>query len=230
MPLHVSNTCAHHQEVKIALHSLWYHHTYRCDDTKSRVMQFWPPDDEHMRSKHVEAWNKLIVKQTFCASSWLITEINIAEPTKTTISASYRPILHTATIELIMPTYSLCTHFNVFNYPSTFFIYALKMFSNSLRTTKTDREMSELWKIEWEEYNFNVGVSVGFIVCNVFFVTVTISYVNDTTYITQQLLNVKIQDFKFFSYTHTRNSVEWLQNFPPAEHRYSELQTISITK
>ena len=27
MSLHVSNTCAHHQEVKIALHSLWYHHT-----------------------------------------------------------------------------------------------------------------------------------------------------------------------------------------------------------
>jgi len=29
MPLHVSSTCAHHYEVKIALHSLWYHHTYR---------------------------------------------------------------------------------------------------------------------------------------------------------------------------------------------------------
>jgi len=26
MPLHVSSTCAHHQEVKIALHSLWKHH------------------------------------------------------------------------------------------------------------------------------------------------------------------------------------------------------------
>jgi len=26
--------------------------------------------------KHVEAWNKLIVKQKCCASSWLITEIN----------------------------------------------------------------------------------------------------------------------------------------------------------
>jgi len=26
-------------------------------------MQFWPPDDEHMCSKHVEAWKKLIVKQ-----------------------------------------------------------------------------------------------------------------------------------------------------------------------
>ena len=29
MLLYVSSTCAHHQEVKIALHSLWYHHTYR---------------------------------------------------------------------------------------------------------------------------------------------------------------------------------------------------------
>jgi len=27
MPLHVLSTCAHHQEVKIALYSLWYHHT-----------------------------------------------------------------------------------------------------------------------------------------------------------------------------------------------------------
>ena len=26
MPLHVSSTYAHHQEVKIALHSIWYHH------------------------------------------------------------------------------------------------------------------------------------------------------------------------------------------------------------
>jgi len=51
--------------------------TYRCDDTRGCVMQFWPrDDDEHMCSKHVEAWNKLIVKQKFCASSWLISEIN----------------------------------------------------------------------------------------------------------------------------------------------------------
>jgi len=32
MPLHVSSTCTHHQEVKIVLHSLWYHHTYRCNE------------------------------------------------------------------------------------------------------------------------------------------------------------------------------------------------------
>ena len=96
MSLHVSSTCAHHQEVKIALYILWHHHTYRwpsraqverglvhetatyrCDDTRGFIMQFWPPDDEHMCSKHVETWNKLIVKQIFRASSWLITEINI---------------------------------------------------------------------------------------------------------------------------------------------------------
>ena len=29
-------------------HMCWYHHTYRCDDTRGCVMQFWPPGDEHM--------------------------------------------------------------------------------------------------------------------------------------------------------------------------------------
>jgi len=29
MPLHVSSTCAHHQEIKIVLHNIWYHHSYR---------------------------------------------------------------------------------------------------------------------------------------------------------------------------------------------------------
>jgi len=53
-----------------------YHHTYRCDDnTRGCVMQFWPSDDEHTCSKHVEAWNKIIIKQKLWASIWLITEI-----------------------------------------------------------------------------------------------------------------------------------------------------------
>ena len=43
MPLHVSSTCAHHQEVKIAVHSLWCHHTYR-----------WPS----RARAHVECKNK----------------------------------------------------------------------------------------------------------------------------------------------------------------------------
>ena len=29
--------------------------TYRCDDTRDFIVQFWPPDDEHMCLKHVEA-------------------------------------------------------------------------------------------------------------------------------------------------------------------------------
>jgi len=113
MPLHVSSICAHHQEVKIALHSLGYHHTetsvwskmtkiqffkyeqivvkfmcefFGCDYC---VMQFWPPDDEHMCLKNVEAWNKLIVKYKFCASSWLITEINILRCTVSKTSNKY---------------------------------------------------------------------------------------------------------------------------------------------
>ena len=54
------------------------HYTASSIITPMGVMQFWPPDDdEHMCPKHVEAWNKLIVKQKFCASGWLITEINI---------------------------------------------------------------------------------------------------------------------------------------------------------
>ena len=33
---------------------------FQCDDNRGCVMQFWPPYDEHMCLKHVEAWNKLI--------------------------------------------------------------------------------------------------------------------------------------------------------------------------
>jgi len=62
MPLHVSSTCAHHQVIKIALHSLWYHHTYRCDDTRGCI----PPDDEHMCSKHVETRNKIYCETILC--------------------------------------------------------------------------------------------------------------------------------------------------------------------
>ena len=41
MPVHVSSTCAHHQEVKIALHSLWYHHTETSEWSKITKVQFY---------------------------------------------------------------------------------------------------------------------------------------------------------------------------------------------
>ena len=41
MPLHVSIICVHHQEVKIALHSLWYHHTETSEWSKITKIQFY---------------------------------------------------------------------------------------------------------------------------------------------------------------------------------------------
>ena len=71
MPLHVSSTSAHHQEAQVeSSQPLHGTATYRCDDTRDCIVQFRPPDDEHLCSKHVEAWNKLIIK--FSASRWLI--------------------------------------------------------------------------------------------------------------------------------------------------------------
>jgi len=41
MPLHVSSTCSYHQEVKTALHSLWYHHTETNEWSKITKIQFY---------------------------------------------------------------------------------------------------------------------------------------------------------------------------------------------
>jgi len=54
--------CAHHQEVKIVLYSIWYHHTCRwlsraqvereressLNHTRCCIIQFWPSDDEYI--------------------------------------------------------------------------------------------------------------------------------------------------------------------------------------
>jgi len=39
MPLHVLSTYAHHQEVRITLHSLWYHYTYRWPSRAYRLRE-----------------------------------------------------------------------------------------------------------------------------------------------------------------------------------------------
>jgi len=67
MPLHVSSTmcsssggqnCTIQPLVPIGVMIPQPVHgttTYRCDDTRDCIVQYWPPDDEHMCSKHVEA-------------------------------------------------------------------------------------------------------------------------------------------------------------------------------
>ena len=58
MPLHVSSTCAHHQEVKITLHSLWYVWWYLmlCN---AILTSWWWSRARNMQSHEI----KLIVKQ-----------------------------------------------------------------------------------------------------------------------------------------------------------------------
>jgi len=41
MPLHVLRICPHYMEVKIALHSLWYHHTETSTWSKITKIQFY---------------------------------------------------------------------------------------------------------------------------------------------------------------------------------------------
>jgi len=64
MPLHVSSTRALRQEGKMdgmhAFHPVLSQPvhgtaTYKCDDTRGCIVQFCPPDEEHVCSKHVEA-------------------------------------------------------------------------------------------------------------------------------------------------------------------------------
>ena len=49
--------CVHLQEVKIVLHSLWYRHTYRCNDTRGFVVTDDPgskPDQKYARRRDAQ--------------------------------------------------------------------------------------------------------------------------------------------------------------------------------
>ena len=62
-----------------------------CDDTRDCIIQFCPPDDEHMYSKNVEAWNKLIIK--FRSSSWLILRNKLYDDTHVSVLFLYKGCL-----------------------------------------------------------------------------------------------------------------------------------------
>jgi len=51
-PIHVSSTCAHHQEVKIALHSLWNQHTETSEWSKITKIQFYKYEQIVVKFKH----------------------------------------------------------------------------------------------------------------------------------------------------------------------------------
>ena len=76
--------CTHHQKVKLVLYSVWYHHTYRwpsgaqvesylnvctgrpsteCDDARCCIIKFDLLMMSTKCSKHVEPYNKPIIKK-----------------------------------------------------------------------------------------------------------------------------------------------------------------------
>ena len=72
--------CAHHQEVKIVLYSIWYHHTcaryghlqvwwYQMLYNTILTSWWWA----HQCSEHVEGCDKSYYITRFCALSWLIS-------------------------------------------------------------------------------------------------------------------------------------------------------------
>jgi len=102
MPLHVSSKCSHHQEVKIVLYSIWYHHTYRWQSrARDDHLQVWWYHrlcnailtswwwENVLETCRGMKWNLLWNK--FCASSWLNTEINIL---RCTVSKTLKSHVH----------------------------------------------------------------------------------------------------------------------------------------
>ena len=89
--------CAHHQEVKLyyaasgiikhvggrLLHRLRKESpqpvhrtaTYIFYDTRCSIIQFWPPDDEHIMLETCRGIKLTYYKTRICALSWLITKI-----------------------------------------------------------------------------------------------------------------------------------------------------------
>ena len=100
MPLHVSSICAHCQEVKIVLYSIWYHHTYR-----------WPSRHASTCFEH----HVLIVmrSQLYYTASGIITPIG-GRPVMPLYVSSTRAHRQEVTIVL----YSLWYH-HTYRWPSS---------------------------------------------------------------------------------------------------------------
>ena len=101
--------------------------TYRCDDTRGCVIQFWPPEDEYMCSKHVEAWNKLIVKHNFV--------LQVGQLLRCAVSKTSNSCL-----QLTLTLFSFCT------FPRNVIVYFLPLQGqNPLQPTRMTVWWMQLW-------------------------------------------------------------------------------------
>ena len=89
MPLHVSSTCAHRQEVKIVLYSPWYHHTETSELSKitkiNKITQIQFYKYEHIVVKFVceffgcDYWILLIINMLWHVQVMFNQLLNILE-------------------------------------------------------------------------------------------------------------------------------------------------------
>jgi len=118
-------------------------------------MQFWPPDDKHMCSKHVEARYKLILKLKYCASSSLITKINILRCTvsKTSIFIIYLLVTNQITNELVFR--SSCVHIQCHLHCTNLLIFetvspSFHMDSTAIiKSRRLSRKVHSVWSISF---------------------------------------------------------------------------------
>jgi len=80
MPLHVSSTCAHRQEVKIALHSLWYHRTETSVWSKTTKIQFYKYEQILVKFTNTFYYNLLIFIELYFSNFRPLTCFNVMIP------------------------------------------------------------------------------------------------------------------------------------------------------
>ena len=80
MPLHVSSICAHHQEVKIALHSLWYHHTETSECSKITKIQFHKYEQIVVKFTHKFYYYLLIFIELYFSNFRALTCFSVMIP------------------------------------------------------------------------------------------------------------------------------------------------------
>jgi len=101
--------CFHHQEVKIVLHSVGgcpVHQTdpYRCHDTRSCIIHFWPPGDEHIVLETCTGMQKTYYKTRIFALIWSVTKIilrfRVSKTSKHASICEFTVVTHNVTIRM----------------------------------------------------------------------------------------------------------------------------------
>jgi len=80
MPLHVSSTCAHHQEVKIAIHSLWYHHNETSEWSKITKIQYYKYEQTVVKFTQKFYYNLLIFIELYFSNFRPLTCFSVMIP------------------------------------------------------------------------------------------------------------------------------------------------------